>query len=83
MSTLDELSSNDLLAGMPEGHAYLALSSKMNLDQFKSMLKGLKKLQAIKVNGNYITKGDDFDEVYKKYTQLENTWDEKLKEYNS
>ena len=77
LSTLEKIDENDTsLAGMPEGPAYMALSSMINLDEFHAIINGLKSIKAIKVSGNYITKGKNFDVIYGNYKKLEQRYDE-------
>lgn len=77
LETLDKVA-DDVLGGIPSGHAYMVLSSMLNLDQFQGLLNGLTKVKAIKVKHDFITKGEDFDKVFSAYGNLEKKWKEQL-----
>lgn len=55
---------NEIDCGIPEGHAYMVYNQLLNLDQFQSMLNGLKNQNVISVKGHYITKGNDFAKYF-------------------
>lgn len=58
LETLNEVN------GIPEGHAYIVYNSILNLDQFNSMISGLKKQKIITVKGHYIEKTEKFNEYF-------------------
>ena len=80
LETLEEVSNDSGLGGLPEGHAYMVLSSMLNLDEFQNLLSGLKKVNAIESKHHFITKGSDFTRVLTAYKNLENKWNEALAE---
>jgi hypothetical protein len=80
LETIDDLSGDDSMGGIPEGHAYMAFMGILDLDQFQGLLSGLKKTEAIKSNNHFLTKGKAFDKVVASFKNINETWERKLKE---
>ena len=78
LETLDEV--NDGLGGIPSGHAYMAYSNMLNIDQYQTLLRGLENVKAIKVKNQFITQGEKFSELFNAYKAIEKAFDDKLDE---
>jgi hypothetical protein len=71
---------NDGLGGIPSGHAYIAYSGMLDLDQYQMLLKGLQNVKAINVNNHFVTQGEKFTELSTAYKAIEKSFDDKVKE---
>jgi hypothetical protein len=79
LQTLEEVGT-DGLGGIPSGHAYMAYSGMLNVDQFQMMLNGLQKQNVINVKRDFITMGKDFHQAFDSYQKLEKAFDDKVKQ---
>jgi hypothetical protein len=78
LETLEEV--NDGLGGIPSGHAYMAYSNMLDLDQYQTLLRGLENVKAINVKNHFITQGERFKELFDAYKAIEKAFDDKLSE---
>jgi hypothetical protein len=79
LETLEDMGT-DGLGGIPSGHAYMAYSGMLNIDQYQSLLRGLQNVKAINVTNHFITQGEKFSELLTAYKAIEKNFDDKVKE---
>ena len=79
LETLEDMGT-DGLGGIPSGHAYMAYSGMLDLDQYQTLLRGLQNVRAINVTNHFITQGEKFSELLTAYKAIEKSFDDKVKE---